>query len=120
MYFSIATHKTIKAEQSNLAPKERIKLIGEKWRALPPEEKQHFEALAAEDRKRYEREKEIYETGKSSRKPDEEQTGKSSSKLDAEQSGPGMEIEKQDERTSKTEENAKEDQGASKDDLKQT
>ena len=44
-----------------VGPAETNRILGEKWRALPPKEKKPYEDMATEDKKRYLREKEVFD-----------------------------------------------------------
>ena len=44
-----------------VGPAETNRILGEKWRALPPKEKKPYEDMATEDKKRYLREKEAFD-----------------------------------------------------------
>lgn len=52
--------ETIKSEKPDLGFSETNKLLGERWKALSSEDKEKFEEMAANDKKRYEKEMESY------------------------------------------------------------
>lgn len=57
MYFAKDIRQKVKAEQPELSFGELTKTIAARWGVATPEEKQPYEALAAEDRARYQAEK---------------------------------------------------------------
>jgi structure-specific recognition protein 1 len=62
MLFSNAIRATVKAESPELSFGDIAKAISEKWKVLDPAEKGKYEAQAAADKERYEREKKEYVT----------------------------------------------------------
>jgi structure-specific recognition protein 1 len=60
MLFSNAIRATVKAESPELSFGDIAKAISEKWKGLDPAEKGKYEAQAAADKERYEREKKEY------------------------------------------------------------
>jgi hypothetical protein len=65
-YFTQEMRETIKAEDAELSFAELNKTLGERWKAVSPEEKERFEKLAAEDKKRNKREMASYTPPKGS------------------------------------------------------
>ncbi|KAK3260895.1 hypothetical protein CYMTET_30172 [Cymbomonas tetramitiformis] len=60
MYFSTKMRPIIKEETPDIAFTEIGKLLGEKWKALAPEDKHEFDQLAADDKVRYEQDMKEY------------------------------------------------------------
>lgn len=60
MFFANENRDIIKAENPDVSFGQVGKLLGEKWKALSPEEKEPYEAKAKADKRRYESEKELY------------------------------------------------------------
>lgn len=60
MYFSNKMRPKIKAENPDISFGDLGKRIGELYRALTPEEKEPFEKMATNDKKRYERDNAAY------------------------------------------------------------
>jgi structure-specific recognition protein 1 len=65
-YFGQEMRGTMKAEDADLSFAEINKTLGERWKAVSPEEKERFEKLAAEDKKRHTREMASYTPPKGS------------------------------------------------------
>ena len=66
-YFGNEMRETIKAENADLSFAEVNRMLGERWKALGSEEKQKFEDMAAEDKKRYKKDMESYTPPKGSK-----------------------------------------------------
>ena len=60
MFFANENRDIIKAENPDVSFGQVGKLLGEKWKALSPEEREPYEAKAKADKRRYESEKELY------------------------------------------------------------
>lgn len=77
-YFGNDMRETIKAENSDLSFAETNKLLGERWKALDSDDKQKYEDMAAEDKKRYKKEMANYTPPDASR----DKKGKTKAKKD--------------------------------------
>ena len=60
MFFANENRDIIKSENPDVSFGQVGKLLGEKWKALSPEEREPYEAKAKADKRRYESEKELY------------------------------------------------------------
>ncbi|EDO14988.1 hypothetical protein Kpol_376p1 [Vanderwaltozyma polyspora DSM 70294] len=60
MFFANETRDIVRAENPDVSFGQVGRILGEKWKALTPEDKVPFEAKAEADKKRYESEKELY------------------------------------------------------------
>ncbi|AJW01064.1 high-mobility group nucleosome-binding protein [Saccharomyces cerevisiae S288C] len=60
MFFANENRDIVRSENPDITFGQVGKKLGEKWKALTPEEKQPYEAKAQADKKRYESEKELY------------------------------------------------------------
>mmetsp|Transcript_4974 Transcript_4974/g.10722 ORF Transcript_4974/g.10722 Transcript_4974/m.10722 type:complete len:694 (-) Transcript_4974:634-2715(-) len=63
MYFSNEMRNKVKEENPGIAFGEVGKLLGERWKALPAEQKVKFEQMAEKDKERYTREMAAYKAG---------------------------------------------------------
>jgi structure-specific recognition protein 1 len=60
VFFTFDERPNVMAENPGIKFVEMGTLLGEKWRNLPPEEKQRYEDMALEDKQRFNREMEEY------------------------------------------------------------
>jgi hypothetical protein len=60
MHFSSAKRAQVKEDNPGISFGETGKKLGEMWKALSADDKKEYEALAAKDRQRYEKEMEGY------------------------------------------------------------
>ncbi|WPK24263.1 hypothetical protein PUMCH_001530 [Australozyma saopauloensis] len=60
MFFANENRDVVRAENPGISFGQVGKLLGEKWKALEGDEKTPYEAKAAADKKRYEKEKAEY------------------------------------------------------------
>ena len=60
MFFANENRDIVRSENPDITFGQVGKKLGEKWKALTPEEKQPYEAKAQADKKRDESEKELY------------------------------------------------------------
>lgn len=60
MFFANENRDIVRSENPDVTFGQIGRLLGERWKALTPEDKQPYEAKAAADKKRYESEKELY------------------------------------------------------------
>ncbi|GAM21262.1 hypothetical protein SAMD00019534_044370, partial [Acytostelium subglobosum LB1] len=77
IYFSKEMRPTIKAENPQATFGELGSLLGKAWDAQLPENKKQFEKLAAEDKKRWEMEKKIYDEKKANAASDSDSSSDS-------------------------------------------
>ncbi|KAF5117835.1 hypothetical protein DV495_004543 [Geotrichum candidum] len=64
MFFASENRETVRTENPGIAFGQIGRILGERWRALSVEEKEPYEAKAANDKKRYESEKAQYAASK--------------------------------------------------------
>ena len=58
MFYSQERRVTLKVEQPTLSITDASKVLGHEWKALTDQQKEKYQTLGEEDRKRYAREKE--------------------------------------------------------------
>ncbi|CCC71794.1 hypothetical protein NCAS_0I01260 [Naumovozyma castellii] len=61
MFFANATRDIVRSENPDVTFGQVGKLLGERWKALTPEEKEPFELKAKQDKERYASEKALYD-----------------------------------------------------------
>ncbi|KAG0653758.1 High mobility group [Monosporozyma unispora] len=60
MFFANENRDIIKSENPDVTFGQVGKLLGERWKALSPEDREPYDAKAKADKRRYESEKELY------------------------------------------------------------
>lgn len=60
MFFANENRDIVRSENPDVTFGQIGRLLGERWKALTPEDKEPYDAKAAADKKRYESEKELY------------------------------------------------------------
>lgn len=60
MFFANENRDIVRAENPDVTFGQVGRILGERWKALTPDEKTPYEAKAEADKKRYESEKELY------------------------------------------------------------
>jgi structure-specific recognition protein 1 len=72
MFYGMAMRPIIKKDQPEIKFSEMGKLIGEKWRAITPEEKEKYDAQAGKDKERATREMTAYKSKTKSEEDDKD------------------------------------------------
>jgi len=73
MFFANEQRENVRSENPGIAFGQVGKLLGERWKALSPKQRDPYEAKAATDKKRYEDEKAAYQASSHNGEDEEEE-----------------------------------------------